>query len=509
MDRVNIIHHLNIFDDNVNDESSFLSLKLRLQLQVLRSIMKEDKSEYYSRLMNETESLLIFHHSKLEKRMFNCSLVGCLFKCTRHRDYIRHMQSKHQHIGTAFLCQYGLTCNSIFNSFDHLKQHIDQAHVKAKEVIPNPSSSASILPMAIQCRCSINKCHGPSFSNIRELILHLRNYHNGEMIDCIFDNCSKKFDNNNSLRSHINQKHFKLNLCSLKLCNRLEPPSCSLFDEHLEMGRNFDDLTNETYSDSLELDTSNEMNISADAVVESSWEDDTHHFLMAYCDFQNRLTNFQFIPQSTIKIMGDEYLKNYEESNQFKVKVLRESLEKIPKITPQEIQRVIDDVQSNDPFYLAQQKLNTEFKRKEFLKDNFVHVSPVEIVLNPKDVREKNSKKAVVHYIPIIETIKNVVQDPTFLSVVEGREVVQDQSSSLKDVKDGDLYRHNSYFKDNPEAMTLMLYSDAIEVVNPIGAGRGKHKVIQIFFTLGEVPRHLRSRIDRILLVAVFKVLKR
>ena len=60
MDRVNIIHHLNIFDDNVNDESSFLSLKLRLQLQVLRSIMKEDKSEYYSRLMNETESLLIF-----------------------------------------------------------------------------------------------------------------------------------------------------------------------------------------------------------------------------------------------------------------------------------------------------------------------------------------------------------------------------------------------------------------------------------------------------------------
>ena len=129
--------------------------------------------------------------------------------------------------------------------------------------------------------------------------------------------------------------------------------------------------------------------------------------------------------------------------------------------------------------------------------------------MHARNVQEKKSKKAVVHYIPIIETIKNVVQDPTFLSVVIGREVVQDQSSSLKDVKDGDLYRYNSYFKDNPEAMTLMLYSDAIEVVNPIGAGRGKHKVIQIFFTLGEVPRHLRSRIDRILLVAVFKVLKR
>ena len=50
-----------------------------------------------------------------------------------------------------------------------------------------------------------------------------------------------------------------------------------------------------------------------------------------------------------------------------------------------------------------------------------------------------------------------------------------------------------------------MLYSDAIEVVNPLGAGRGKHKVIQTFFTLCEIPKHQRSKIDRIQLVAVFK----
>ena len=75
----------------------------------------------------------------------------------------------------------------------------------------------------------------------------------------------------------------------------------------------------------------------------------------------------------------------------------------------------------------------------------------------------------------------------------------------MKDVKDGELYKTNPFFQQNPEAFTMMLYSDAIELVNPLGAGRGKHKVIQIFFSLCEISKHQRIRIDRIILVAVFK----
>ena len=53
--------------------------------------------------------------------------------------------------------------------------------------------------------------------------------------------------------------------------------------------------------------------------------------------------------------------------------------------------------------------------------------------------------------------------------------------------------------------MTLLLYSDGVELVNPLGAGRGKHKVIQIFLTFGEIPKYQRSKIDRIQLIAVLK----
>ena len=51
----------------------------------------------------------------------------------------------------------------------------------------------------------------------------------------------------------------------------------------------------------------------------------------------------------------------------------------------------------------------------------------------------------------------------------------------------------------------MLLYSDAIELVNPLGAAKTKYKVIQISFILCDVPKHLRSRIDNIQLVAVFK----
>jgi hypothetical protein len=108
-----------------------------------------------------------------------------------------------------------------------------------------------------------------------------------------------------------------------------------------------------------------------------------------------------------------------------------------------------------------------------------------------------------MHYVSVIESFKNLIQDSSFLAMEE-RNIVP-ELETLGDVKDGELYKQNPFFMANPSAYTMMLYSDAIELVNPLGAGRGKHKVIQIFFSLCEISKHLRSKIDRIQLVAVFK----
>ena len=109
-----------------------------------------------------------------------------------------------------------------------------------------------------------------------------------------------------------------------------------------------------------------------------------------------------------------------------------------------------------------------------------------------------------MHYIPLIQTVKNLVEDSTFLEVTEAHSD-HNPECLLRDVKDGSLFKNNRYFLENPEALTILLYSDGVEVVNPLGAGRGKHKVIQIFLTFGEIPKTQRSKIDRIQLVAIVK----
>ena len=286
-------------------------------------------------------------------------------------------------------------------------------------------------------------------------MIHMRNQHSGEVVECIFEECEKKFNNPLGLRSHFSKKHIKLNLCRLKEANLLQP---EIFINH-PVAPNLSEieLNNEPAADDVTVD----INVEDIDGEEEEEEEPDEFFLMAYGDFLNRLANFHFIPQTTIKIISDEYLKNYKKSNVVKAERLKKSIEEVAGLTETETMKVIDDFQSNDPFLEAQMKLDTDYKRTKFIRDHFTYVSPQEIVLNPKAVKERNAKKSVMHYVPIVETFKNLIQDPSFCKVVENNIV---SKSTLSDVKDGDLYKNNHYFQQNPEAYVMMLYSDAIEL---------------------------------------------
>ena len=337
-------------------------------------------------------------------------------------------------------------------------------------------------------------------------MLHLQNFHakNGEMVSCIFENCSSKSDNAGSLRVHFQKKHLKLKMCNLKQSNKVNLLSETgvLATDGDKTVDSFEDDGRSVYEDQEEYFPVRDIDSQES---EEEEEDIDEVFLMAYCDFMNRLLNFQFIPQSSIQLICEEYLKNYLKSNAAKAKALRTSiLKNIPNTSEENIQKVLKDFEENDSFLKAQRSLDSGYKRLQYLKSNFKYVEPEEILLNPNEVMKRKEPRAVMHYVPIIETVKNIVQDSTFLEVTENK-FYDKSKAEIKDVKDGIIYKQNEYFKDNPEAMTLLLYSDGVELVNPLGAGRGKHKVIQIFLTFGEIPKYQRSKIDRIQLVAVLK----
>ena len=57
----------------------------------------------------------------------------------------------------------------------------------------------------------------------------------------------------------------------------------------------------------------------------------------------------------------------------------------------------------------------------------------------------------------------------------------------------------------NPGAYAALFYSDGVELSNPLSYARGRHKIVQVFYTLCQIPRSQRSQIDRTQVCMIFK----
>lgn len=70
-----------------------------------------------------------------------------------------------------------------------------------------------------------------------------------------------------------------------------------------------------------------------------------------------------------------------------------------------------------------------------------------------------------------------------------------------QDVRDRAGAQGNLLFQTEPSSLGIILYQDSFEVVNPLGSGWKKHKVLAVYLTLTDVLPHNRSTIDHMQLV--------
>ena len=99
-----------------------------------------------------------------------------------------------------------MTCSKGFPTLELLKDHTSRAHKEESKRIEPPTAAVLV---DVPCKCSFPKCGGAQFASIKTLMLHLRNYHTKqeEMVSCIFEDCSSKYDNPNTLRVHFGESH--------------------------------------------------------------------------------------------------------------------------------------------------------------------------------------------------------------------------------------------------------------------------------------------------------------
>lgn len=151
-------------------------------------------------------------------------------------------------------------------------------------------------------------------------------------------------------------------------------------------------------------------------------------------------------------------------------------------ITSEQINLILKEAFQSDFILKNKDELDTDFKRKKVYKSKFDYVQPIEVIID----KQKETSFAYVH---IIQTLKSFFMDKSVQRF--GHQKVPRRDDILEDFTDGNVFKNNKFFQENPDALRIILYQDAFEIVNPIGAARKKHKLLAIYMTIGNVPHYI------------------
>ncbi len=135
----------------------------------------------------------------------------------------------------------------------------------------------------------------------------------------------------------------------------------------------------------------------------------------------------------------------------------------------------------------------------QFTENKPEYVEPTEIVLG----KNKKGGNDSYQYVPILSTLSVLLKhEDLFAEVVANSQTVSD--GTLRDFKDGSVFKEHPLFNNEPLALQIILYHDDFNTVNPLGNKTNKHKTSAIYFVLGNLPALFRSRLSDINLLFLF-----
>lgn len=106
------------------------------------------------------------------------------------------------------------------------------------------------------------------------------------------------------------------------------------------------------------------------------------------------------------------------------------------------------------------------------------------------------------HYVSLLETLTVILENE---SMTLKSKLNVTNPCVLKDITDGKVLKENPLFKSDGSALSVILFQDAFEVVNPLGSAKKKHKVLAVYYTLGNIPPEYRSMVETLQLVLLCK----
>ncbi len=381
----------------------------------------------------------------------------------------------HIHVANVrFNCAFP-ACNKSFKKFSAFKTHFYR-HKEGKSKL----KSMPFTSFELTCHVDSRQVRCETLSRFyQHLKTHIRE---GRSISCPFQQCDKSFSVVSTFTAHVSRKHsdcLEVNLIdSVALPHGMN--ECT--EQHLEISQDF--LCSDT--DGLEQDTFGE------SVVEDQ-------FLIHPALFYLKLQSKCLIPSSTVQIIVDHLQEIHEMSHSHLLFKLREKNCAL-EVSEADINTIFEILKVKISFRLLNHKsLKLIKKERYFFKNTFNYVVPVPLCLGTNEA----GKECFCQYFSIKETIGFLLQIDT------GTEHCKQVFSGVRphdvlhDVWNGSNLKGNKLLNTDASSFSLILYLDALEVANPLGSSRKKHKLLCVYATLADIPPNHRSRIDQMQLVLI------
>jgi hypothetical protein len=130
---------------------------------------------------------------------------------------------------------------------------------------------------------------------------------------------------------------------------------------------------------------------------------------------------------------------------------------------------------------------------------NMGMVEPVEYVCAGK------GRKITFQYVPLLSVLKVLLQqEDVFAAVMNSNTTTKSDTDVLEDFTTGEFFAKHPVFGGDHTVLRIHLYTDELEIVNPLGSKKKKHKMCVFYFTLGNLLAKYRSQLRHVYLSILF-----
>ena len=123
--------------------------------------------------------------------------------------------------------------------------------------------------------------------------------------------------------------------------------------------------------------------------------------------------------------------------------------------------------------------LDSAYKRKEFFYENFDLIKPEKVFFHSTfsasaSASDLDENECFGYYVPFQKSLQKLINNIPSTEKL----TFQGTSNTIKtDIFDGNYIKNKLSHKKNKHQLVFLIYCDDVELVNPIGSNRTKHKL--------------------------------